>query len=303
MLEVADRLIASVGQDTMDTFFWSLTHPSIFRLFFHFSFAVLYMFTHSFIMLLQATTLNVAFNNHNKVLLLIMMSNNFIEIKGSVFKKFEKNNLFQVTCADVRERFHLFWLLYIVLIRNLSQRDWSVEAVEDILPYMGFILFAEFIIDWFKHAFIVKFNNLSVYIYSEYREILACEFIKARNPANCVEHTDLISRRMAFSPLPLAAVVIRMSRISLFSKLSGTVGVQIVTMLFINLFLIKIITGLLLMVKSEPYLPSKDEPQNFENIPPKLGRDTPLLRDEPVNPINFPAFKPRDSSLNLARSF
>ena len=112
MLEVADRLIASIGQDTMDTFFWSLTHPSAFRLFFHFSFAVLYMFAHSFIMLLQgnpsilrgignkmkrlATTLNVAFNNHNKVLLLIMMSNNFIEIKGSVFKKFEKNNLFQV---------------------------------------------------------------------------------------------------------------------------------------------------------------------------------------------------------------
>ena len=129
MLEVADRLIASIGQDTMDTFFWSLTHPSAFRLFFHFSFAVLYMFAHSFIMLLQgnlspvigtvrlagnkiiflATTLNVAFNNHNKVLLLIMMSNNFIEIKGSVFKKFEKNNLFQVK--------HLLRVLIITLNR------------------------------------------------------------------------------------------------------------------------------------------------------------------------------------------
>ena len=123
MLEVADRLIASIGQDTMDTFFWSLTHPSAFRLIFHFLFAVLYMFAHSFIMLLQgesiwtdirvqrtdgitvflATTLNVAFNNHNKVLLLIMMSNNFIEIKGSVFKKFEKNNLFQVKIT-------IFWI-------------------------------------------------------------------------------------------------------------------------------------------------------------------------------------------------
>ena len=132
MLEVADRLIASIGQDTMDTFFWSLTHPSAFRLFFHFSFAVLYMFAHSFIMLLQgkilepsgdwpsmdrtaklnyfsATTLNVAFNNHNKVLLLIMMSNNFIEIKGSVFKKFEKNNLFQVK--------HILWVMIIFITR------------------------------------------------------------------------------------------------------------------------------------------------------------------------------------------
>ena len=121
-------------------------------------------------------------------------------LRKIIYSRWKKNYFFgkkflkfcKVTCADVRERFHLFWLLYIVLIRNLSQRDWSVEAVEDILPYMGIILFAEFIIDWFKHAFIVKFNNLSVYIYEEYREILACEFIKARNPANCVEHADLI---------------------------------------------------------------------------------------------------------------
>ena len=96
MLEVADRLIASIGQDTMDTLFWSIAHPSPLQLIFHFFLAVCYMFAHSFIMLLQATTLNVAFNNHNKVLLIIMMSNNFIEIKGSVFKRFEKNNLFQV---------------------------------------------------------------------------------------------------------------------------------------------------------------------------------------------------------------
>ena len=45
---------------------------------------------------------------------------------------------------------------------------------------------------------------------------------------------------MAFSPLPLAAVVIRMSRISLFSMLTGSTGVKIVIMLFLNLFLLKV---------------------------------------------------------------
>ena len=43
----------------------------------------------------KATTLNVAINSSNKALLTIMMSNNFVELKGSVFKKFDKNNLFQ----------------------------------------------------------------------------------------------------------------------------------------------------------------------------------------------------------------
>ena len=46
----------------------------------------------------QATTLNVAFNSHNEALLAIMMSNNFVELKGSVFKKFAKANLFQMAC-------------------------------------------------------------------------------------------------------------------------------------------------------------------------------------------------------------
>lgn len=292
MLEVADRLIASVGQDTMDTFFWTLSNPRPFRLIFHFAFAVLYMFVHSFIMLLQATTLNVAFNNHNKVLLLIMMSNNFIEIKGSVFKKFEKHNLFQVTCADIRERFHLFWLLYIVLIRSLSQHDWSIEAVEDIVVYIAVILFAELIIDWMKHAFIVKFNNLSVDIYPEYRATLTKEYIQARNPKNGVEHADLISRRMAFSPLPLAAVVISMSRISLFSKLSGSISVQITIMLLINLFLLKLITGLILMVKSEPHLKTEAKNSAMEEIPPKL--------EMVVDP--FEQLKRRRSQLELKKT-
>ena len=132
MLEVADRLIASIGQDCMDTLFWSIANFSPVGLkkksldkktrgrikkglknFFwavklqftlHFTLALGYMFAHSFLMLIQATTLNVAFNNHNKVLLIIMMSNNFIEIKGSVFKRFEKNNLFQVCYIAIIKR-------------------------------------------------------------------------------------------------------------------------------------------------------------------------------------------------------
>ena len=36
------------------------------------------------------------------------MSNQFVEIKGSVFKKFEKDNLFQITCAGLLILFHNF---------------------------------------------------------------------------------------------------------------------------------------------------------------------------------------------------
>lgn len=51
--------------------------------------------------ILQTTTLNVAFNSHNQALIAIMMSNNFVELKGSVFKKFGKPNLFQMACRYI----------------------------------------------------------------------------------------------------------------------------------------------------------------------------------------------------------
>ena len=50
----------------------------------------------------------------------------FVELKGSVFKKFEKNNLFQMSCSDVRERFHFVILLAIVCMRNLTEFSWDI---------------------------------------------------------------------------------------------------------------------------------------------------------------------------------
>nr|XP_020476408.1 transmembrane anterior posterior transformation protein 1 homolog [Monopterus albus] len=102
MLEVADRLFSSFGQDILDALYWTATEPKEKKrahigVIPHFLVAVLYVFLHAILIMVQATTLNVAFNSHNKSLLTIMMSNNFVEIKGSVFKKFEKNNLFQMS--------------------------------------------------------------------------------------------------------------------------------------------------------------------------------------------------------------
>ena len=41
------------------------------------------------------------------------------------FKKFDKNNLFQVSCSDVRERFHLFALLFVVVVQTMKEYGWK----------------------------------------------------------------------------------------------------------------------------------------------------------------------------------
>ena len=66
--------------------------------------AQVYVICHSFLFFVNVATLNVAINSADQALLTLLISNNFAEIKTSVFKKFDENNLFQVASSDVTER-------------------------------------------------------------------------------------------------------------------------------------------------------------------------------------------------------
>jgi hypothetical protein len=122
-------------------------------------------------------SLNVAINSYDNALLTLLLSNQFVEIKGAVFKKFEKENLFQMSCAggfkrssdeykhdvadidefsdtDIVERFQLSLMLCIIAMRNLIELNGSTFSL---LP-TSFIL-SEMFVDWLKHAFITKFNH------------------------------------------------------------------------------------------------------------------------------------------------
>lgn len=142
------------------------------------------------------------------------MSNQFVEIKSTVFKKFEKENLFQLTCADVVERFQLWLMLIIIASRNivetgglslslggLSGSSASVAGAglnasaplktSGILPksftifpewtgqVMGpflLVLGSEMLVDWLKHAYITKFNNTKPAIYGRFLDVLAKDY-------------------------------------------------------------------------------------------------------------------------------
>ncbi|VDQ12149.1 unnamed protein product [Trichobilharzia regenti] len=52
--------------------------------------------------------------------------NHFVELKGNVFRKMGKTNLFQIACADVRERFHYCIWLFIIVGRNMNENGWNL---------------------------------------------------------------------------------------------------------------------------------------------------------------------------------
>jgi|GEM_PF-4915049 len=78
------------------------------RLIYEVPIALVYIQLHACLFFVNVATINVAINSADQALMTLLVSNNFAEIKTSVFKKFDANNLFQVASSDATERFKLF---------------------------------------------------------------------------------------------------------------------------------------------------------------------------------------------------
>lgn len=248
LVEVGDRLLSALGQDIFECLFSSETlsrnssgRSKVMLPFGMFLLSLVYNCTHAITLFYQVITLNVAVNSYSNALLTLLMSNQFVEIKGSVFKRFEKENLFQLTCADVVERFQLWLMLLIIGMRNvvevggLSVPGAGVGLGEDgmatakvplhnpsILP-MSFtilpswlrsgevlspfliVIGSEMLVDWIKHAYINKFNNIKPTFYSRILDILCKDYYTNAFVA------PSLTRRLGLPLLPLSTLFIRAS--------------------------------------------------------------------------------------------
>ncbi|KAL6479850.1 hypothetical protein MHYP_G00108830 [Metynnis hypsauchen] len=279
MLEVADRLFSSFGQDILDALYWTATEPKSRKrahigVIPHFIMAVFYVFLHAILIMVQASTLNVAFNSHNKSLLTIMMSNNFVEIKGSVFKKFEKNNLFQMSNSDIKERFTNYILLLIVCLRNMEQFSWNSDHLWVLLPDVLIVVTSEVAVDVIKHAFITKFNDITADVYSEYKASLAFELVSSRQKNAYTDYSDSVARRMGFIPLPLAVLLIRVVMSSV--KIQGALSSVCLLLFYLGMITLKVLNSIVLLGKSCHYVKEANmEGKLFERPNTSAPKQTP----------------------------
>jgi hypothetical protein len=93
--------------------------------------------------LLQAITINVAINSKSNQLLALLISNNFVEMKGSVFKKTDARRHLQMTCLDIYERYHMQICLLFVMIEMLNKSkggeiDWMRTFIWQLMPLFLF---------------------------------------------------------------------------------------------------------------------------------------------------------------------
>ncbi|KAM9470928.1 transmembrane anterior posterior transformation protein 1 homolog isoform 2-T2 [Clarias gariepinus] len=292
MLEVADRLFSSFGQDILDALYWTATEPksrkrSHIGVIPHFIMAVFYVFLHAILIMVQASTLNVAFNSHNKSLLTIMMSNNFVEIKGSVFKKFEKNNLFQMSNSDIKERFTNCILLLIVCLRNMEQFSWNSDHLWVLLPDVLMVVASEMTVDVVKHAFITKFNDITADVYREYKASLALELVSSRQQYAYTDYSDSVARRMGFIPLPLAVLLIRVVMSSV--KIQGALASVSLLLFYLGMITLKVLNSIILLGKSCHYVKEANMEGKLFDKP-----NTPAPKKTPRTPSHAKSPPPSD---------
>ncbi|KAI7482088.1 DUF747-domain-containing protein [Hortaea werneckii] len=250
VLEVFDRLFSAIGQDILECLFSKETlerneegRSKVSQPLWMFLGALVYNVLHSTALFFQVVTLNVAVNSYSNALLTLLMSNQFVEIKGTVFKKFEKEALFQITCADIVERFQLWLMLLIIALRNIvevgglsisintafadtgSSTD-TYSANTTHLPLLaGFavpkaftlvpkfcgevlgpfliVLGSEALVDWIKHCYINKFNNIKPKVYGRFLDVLAKDYY-----SHAFADQNL-TKRFGLPVIPLSCLFIR----------------------------------------------------------------------------------------------
>ncbi|KAH6843463.1 eukaryotic membrane protein family-domain-containing protein [Chaetomium sp. MPI-CAGE-AT-0009] len=244
LLEVGDRLLSALGQDIFECLFSTETlsrnssgRSKVMLPLGMFLLALVYNILHSVILFYQVIALNVAVNSYSNALLTLLLSNQFVEIKSAVFKRFEKENTFQLTCADIVERFQLWIMLIIIGMRNVVEVGglsvpgagsedsgpssiplhtssilpasftilpswlWSGEVLSPFIVVIG----SEMVVDWIKHAYINKFNNIKPTFYARVLDILCKDYY-----TNAFV-TPSLTRRLGLPLLPLSCLFIRAS--------------------------------------------------------------------------------------------
>ncbi|XP_052226013.1 transmembrane anterior posterior transformation protein 1 homolog isoform X2 [Dreissena polymorpha] len=316
MLDMADRLLSSFGHDILDALFWTATEPrgrkrDHLGTLTHLLIAVIYVFFHALLILFQATVLNVAFNSHNKALLVIMMSNNLAEIKSNLFKRVDKNNLYQISCSDVKERFHYVVLLFVVCIRNMNEVAWDMEHLWVLLPDAIIVLISEILVDWGKHAFILKFNEILADVYWEFRVRLAMDMATSRQSQAFSDPADLVSRRMGLTPLPLACLLYRI--LSRSVRLNTVMDYAIVLMICLCLMSFKVLNSIILLGHSYKVIQKyhqqnteEKESTNPETAANKTTNENPTEMAETINhnkESNFSDERRASSDTSVPKNF
>ncbi|EGD76007.1 hypothetical protein PTSG_11633 [Salpingoeca rosetta] len=221
MCEVFEKLFATFSLDAMDALVLRSTRYKtaldVLLLPPRVIFTVVPVICHTLALLYQILALNVAINSHNTALLTIIISNQFLEIKGTVFKRLDKSGLFQYTCADMRERFQYICVLSLIGVRNMAGYHWDTDYFANTLMWsLLAAMSSEVFVDVFKHTFLTRFNGIDTKVYKSYEHMFANSVVGGTASLHTREgRARRMQRQLGYLAEPLVLLTFKFMHVSL----------------------------------------------------------------------------------------
>jgi len=271
MLEISERLIRSFGLDLVDCLMLSALRSSFWDVAVRYVATLVYLFIHTSMHFVRFLLLMVAINSFSEnIMFLLVITNNFGEIKSTTFKKYEAKGLFVIVASDIVERTYLFVDVCIVLIRMAAsprrdEYDW-VNATYWLVVTVA----VEVITDWIKYCFIAKVIKLPAITFRNYKHVLIQDVASSRlskGPAftGIYGFSHIPVRRVGFIALPLGSLVL--THMPLLFKCEFNHSCAIMMSVFILTFLMKVLMSILLvgyaMMKN---VNLQDIPENLHDV-------------------------------------
>ncbi|PFH31955.1 hypothetical protein BESB_024470 [Besnoitia besnoiti] len=227
MLELFEKMWRSLGRDVIDalmrTTWWGRSYQ--WRLWVFQYFLVLgYVLVHTFMHLVRVLSLNIAINSSESAMFLIVVTNNFGEIKSTVFKKFCSTTLYSIVAADVVERFQLCCDAFIVSLKLATAASPRATSLAAVCSWLCGVFLLEIAVDWVKFLSLVKFNNIRATAFEQYQRVLLADVLLSRVPqaqAHLLPSTSfkvpcrrmyafshIPTRRIGFMELPIVTLIV-----------------------------------------------------------------------------------------------
>lgn len=123
---------------------------------------------HTLILYFQHLIILLSLNSSLSSLYSLVVSLQFLELKGNVTKKGDKNALFILIDSDGLKRFNLTIYLTISFLLRWMESE-SFQIFEYLEPISIIFLF-KLTVDWIKHSFFCRYNKIDPKTYSKYEE-------------------------------------------------------------------------------------------------------------------------------------
>ncbi|GIL45560.1 hypothetical protein Vafri_2760 [Volvox africanus] len=183
--DMLDKILSNFGNDVLEALSgtctqWLAGKKRLWQLASDALVAGVIVTLHALTLMCQALIVAVALNSSRNGLVALLIANNFVEIKSTVFKKWDSTRIWALVCADAVERFHLLVVLSFVVVEEMdSAASWSPP--HDYLRVCGLMVAAEVVIDVIKHAVLGKFNEVRPGLYREFHQDLCAKALAAQS--------------------------------------------------------------------------------------------------------------------------